>query len=289
MNVNVGHVGEGENAIVEGEGHQLTLQPCHYRHADKQGKRRILQQERVPQVEYFLDWEYMGEHGQKPWNGVQVGDKCLTLHIGQMIGQFRIVKSGQLLEDGQVLLDDFGVVAHEQSAHVLVNELAHSRPGQVFSSIVDVQKRRGQTVQPLPVRQLGIPNQPGLNDTLDPMGALGTGNERLVLVTARNIDINLTIGLASSILVNRRIQTPCIGPHVQQRTPNRAAVSGTQVDCCLGNDQLSCEGIATQETVINDLSMKLDVVLLIFPVIKLVKPDKERYFRELSLVIAWFH
>ena len=57
----------------------------------------------------------MSEHGEEPWNCIEIGNEGLTVHIGQVIRQLWIVKSYQLLEHGQIFLDHFRVVTHKQS------------------------------------------------------------------------------------------------------------------------------------------------------------------------------
>ena len=88
----------------------------------------------------------MRKHGEKPRYGIKIGHKCLSVHVGEVIGEFRIVMREELLVNGQVLLDHVGVVALKKASGVLGNELAQRRKRQIFTIVMQIQEGNCQTI-----------------------------------------------------------------------------------------------------------------------------------------------
>lgn len=76
-----------------------------------------------------MQWKYMSKHGEKPRDGVEIGNEA---NLVEVITQLWIMEGDHLGEHGQVLLYYMRVVLQEEVIQVFGNKSRHARICQGF-------------------------------------------------------------------------------------------------------------------------------------------------------------
>lgn len=124
-----------------------------------------------------------------------------------------------------------------------------------FVAIIQIQKRRRQRVQSLPVHIVRMRRHPRLEQPLQLEMALRCGQQLVVLMAPRNIHLDLTIRRRCGVLVDPSVAT--VFKDAQQTCPNVAAQQGRNVSLRLGHYHVARKRIALQQAMEQHDPMKL--------------------------------
>ena len=119
-----------------------------------------------------------------------------------MIEQLWFMECLQLRKLCKIFLNDCGVVLQEHLVKIFWNKFRETSPGQGL--VIKVQEQEGscEGVQTLPVDEVGVVRDPGLQYSLELPMSLGRGQELVVLVTPRDVHLDLPVHWGRRVLVN---------------------------------------------------------------------------------------
>lgn len=187
------------------------------------------------------------------------------------------MEGGELRELAQILLDDGRVVLQEEPVQILGNEFVQTEEGTLYAqrnsknpsfgtkfnaskfctfiAIVQVQKRRSQRVQSLPVNVLRMGRHPSLQQSLQLVMTLRGGQQLVVLMTARDVHLDLTIRRRGGLLVDASVAS--VLQDSEHTRPDVATQQRRNVGLRFGDDQVARERIALEQPMEQDDTMEL--------------------------------